>query len=266
MPSFHIDGGTTSCRPIRPVNSSGDFLVAEWRTFYSGRPFEQGVHVSGTTFLELRFNAKTDDFSLKEKSLPSGSWGDMHALDLGTTPLLPSWNDQMVFTVQAKRGSRSFGEPGWAGQACWNPALVAMPVYPPAITDADARVHSVRPGSSPCLPNALLCAPRFVTVERHMEENKLDLSPPTSQVLITEEDQPYALKAEIHGGDARTHSLKALYAKSNFVLDLTPALNFPTNGGPIEDPHHIFQDDDFIILFHRHGYIAWDFRPEAAST
>ncbi len=110
-------GGTTACRAIRPVNSSGDFLVAEWRTIFPGAPFSHGhipgeVRISGTTFIEVRFNVKSGDFSLVEKSLPSGSWSDRYALDLGTSLLLPSWNDQMAFALQATQNKRIFGGAG----------------------------------------------------------------------------------------------------------------------------------------------------------
>lgn len=276
-PNFLSVSNTTTCRAIRPVNSSGDFLIAEWRTCSSARPLEQGVHVSGTTFVELRFNTKTDDFSLKEKSLPSGTWRDMQTLALGPPPLLHSWNDQMAFSVQVIHDMTYAGVALLQRPVCRNPALVVMPIYPPAITGRDARIHTVCPGSSPHVPTALSCVPRLVTVEAHLE-NKLDILPPTSLALVTEDCESYytlrsdastqTLKGLFYtlGSDAVTRPLKGLYAKSDFLLDLTPTLTFPKHGGSIEGPHHIFQDDDFIILFHRRGYIAWDFRPEAAST
>jgi hypothetical protein len=259
---FSLGRGTISCRAIRPVNSSGDFLVAEWRTFSSSKRFEQGVHISTTTFIELRFNVRTGGFALIEKSLPSGTWDEVDALDLGTCAPLPSWSDQMAFPLQVEQNSR----PAWAQKPCWNPALVVMPICPRVITDTNVRIRSVRPGSSPDLQTALSYTPRPVTVKAHLHENKLDLSPATSLKLVTEENRPYTLKPELHGSNASTHTLKALFSKSDFVLDLPPTFKFPGNGGRIEGPHHIFQDDDFIILFHRHGYIAWDFRTEAADT
>ncbi|KAJ9157024.1 hypothetical protein NKR19_g3944 [Coniochaeta hoffmannii] len=84
--------------------------------------------------------------------------------------------------------------------------------------------------------------------------------------LETEENQRYPLKAQSHEWDASTQTLKSLYANSDFILDLPSFLECPGYSSWNLDPHHIFQDDDFIILFHRHGYTAWDFRAEPART
>jgi hypothetical protein len=38
---------------------------------------------------------------------------------------------------------------------------------------------------------------------------------------------------------------------------------YRNEGRGIHGPQRIFQDDDFIVLVHRNGYIAWDFRTTA---
>lgn len=262
-------GRTTACQVIRPVNSFGDFLVAEWRAVSPGVPFNQGhtpgeIRISGTTFIEVRFNVKTGDFSIVEKSLPSGNWRDMSTLDLGTSPLLPSWNNQTAFALQATQNRRMFGGAGSVQTVCWDLALVVMPVCQLPTAETNGQIHALRPRSSQHLQSALSCAPRSIPLKEHLSENHLDLSPAKSLTLVTDEGQVYCLKPGSHSCDASTDLLKSLYSKSDFILDLTRTLSFPENGGPIDEPHHIFQDDSFIVLFHRHGYIAWDFRTDSS--
>jgi hypothetical protein len=261
-PDYNVTGGATACRVIPAVNSSGDFLLAEWRTFTSGNPTEQGVHIPGTTFIELRFNAMEGDFSLREKSLPSGTWGDMHALDLGTTPLLHSWNDQMVFPLQVTQDRRMYGGLGSVERECSSPALVALSLCPPTTTDAGSRLCRLQPATSTQSEKGLFCIPRSVTFEAHLEQNRLDLSPAAFLTLVTAEGESYGLKTVTNS----THTLKSLYSRCDFVLDLTTTPDFGEDHGRVEGPHHIFQDDEFIVLVHRHGYIAWDFRPESPCS
>jgi len=266
VPGFNIDGANASCRAISPVNSSGDFAVAEWRTFSSGKPLHQGIHVPGTTFIELRFNAETGNFSFKEKSLPSGNWDDTRALDLGNGLLLPSWNDQMVFAVRVEQHRQLPGGAGSVEKLCWKPALVVLPLCFPITSKAHVTIHGLHPAGNQNPEAARTCSPRLVAVEAHLADNRLDLSPATSLELETEENQRYPLKAQSHEWDASTQTLKSLYANSDFILDLPSFLECPGYSSWNLDPHHIFQDDDFIILFHRHGYTAWDFRAEPART
>lgn len=271
LPDDFVPGGATDCKAIRPLNSSGDFLVGEWTTIPIGEPFNHGytpgqVRVSGTVSAEVRFNVKTGAFSLGEKSLPSGSWSDMSTLDLGMSPLLPTWNHQMAFVLQATQNRRILGGAGSEQRACWDLALVVMPTCQSPLTLTGCQIHSRRPLTNEHAQSVLSSAPCSNTVEDHVRDHNLDLSPARSLTLITEEDRAYRLKPESHSFNANTELLRSLYSKSSFILDLTPPSSFSENDGPTDGPHHIFQDDDFIILFHRHGYIAWDFRTARPSV
>lgn len=279
LPDDYVPGGATDFKAIRPLNLSGDFLVGEWTTMPIGEPFNRGstpgqVRVSGTISAVVRFNVKTGAFLLGEKSLPSGSWRDMSPLnldmsmlDLGMSPLLPSWNDQMAFVLQAtEQNRRTSGGAGSEQRACWDLALVVMPTCQSPLTLTGGRIHSRRPLTNENAQSVLLSAPRSNTVEGYVRDHNLGSPTAMSLILITEGDRAYRLKPESRSINANTELLRSLCSKSSFILDLTPPASFSANDGPTDGPHHIFQDDDFIILFHRHGYIAWDFRTARPSV
>ncbi|KAB5585775.1 hypothetical protein GE09DRAFT_37798 [Coniochaeta sp. 2T2.1] len=265
-----IEASTTACRALRPANSYGDFPVAEWRTIRSGAsssfgPAPTEIQTSGETFVEVRFNVRTGEHSLIEKAMPSGSAiiGSVYA---AAFPLLPSWNDQMIFALRVTQNRRLFGGGGRLQLTPWELAAVVLPVHPASTGWANVRLWSLRSRGDLGPHAELLRVPHSMTVEEQLDENNLNLSPAKSTTLQTAEGRIYGMRPQSDSPEARTQALRSLYSESDFVLDLNATSSLVDDGHRIDGPCHIFQDDEFIILLHQRGYIAWDFRPSSASA
>ncbi|KAB5583348.1 hypothetical protein GE09DRAFT_298192 [Coniochaeta sp. 2T2.1] len=269
-PSSRTFGGETptiACWALRPCNSNGDFSLTQWRTTGPYKPLNPGpipgkAPVLGETFVELRFNVKTSKPSFIEMSLPSGS-GIHWSPACSDYPIaLPSWNDQILFAVQAAQYGRPIagGEtPLWANSCL---AVVALPLSPPSSNHADARIQCIQCRGGRRGHSSMLCVPHNITVDEHLVG--LNWSP--TRPVTLQSDHPrnyYNLKPRCDSPDNNTQLLRSLYSESNFVLDLNSASPAIGDGSLVRGAYMMFQDDDFIIWWHQFGYVAWDFRPSS---
>lgn len=256
----HDAGATIACRPVKSVNSSGDFLVMQWKALRNGAGVDNldnldNIKPSDVTFLEIRFNVNARAFSLVHLALPDGTWGSLQTLGLGAFPLVPSWNDQIAFTLEVAKSRLSF---------------VAIPVCQAATSHSVAPIYTLREPKDPGIKSRGLQLRRAITFQEHFPQAELedavrmfDCRPLT---LETEVDQVYFVNGPSGSDTNPTELIKSLYTEASFILDLIWTRTRPGNDNQIRGPHRIFQDDEFIILFHRHGFIAWDFRTRTAVS
>ena len=232
---------------------------------------------SGPAFIELRFNVNTCSFSVVKKSLPSGlPWEERNVLinddllDPDAHFLIPSWNDQITLVVEVTRGQTIDRE---ALTLPRHFSLVAMPVCRSTIRRWSDPICVLRkPGSSHVASN-LHCVTRMIALQRHMKD-RYSHGPETTPSdrgpvleVFNGEDQPFALRPSASRGFNMRYLHSCVYAKSDFVMDLTDIFSSGGDDGNNDAqhwPYQVFQDDHFIVLFHRHGYIAWDFRTETS--
>jgi hypothetical protein len=247
-----------SCRVVQPVNSLGDFLVAELEALNphivtsSNADTSQSARVGASrrTVIEVRFNVYTGGFSLIKKYLPNAKGVSLTTQDLGPFPLL-SWNNQMTLIVETEKdtGQQDPSTPI---------SMVVIPVCRTTSVRAEIpKIHSLHPLCSPYAYLDLTCVPRLIMAEEHLAGRKVDLA--TTVAAMTEENPRYFMRRE--PGTTIAEFAKSLYSTADFVIDLSAdVLSLTGSCGRPGMPHRIFQDDEFIVMFHHKGYIAWDFR------
>lgn len=269
------DCDITACRAPRPVNSCGDFLIAEWKIRERRDNLESKSNV---VFIEVRFNVNMCNFSFLNKSLPFGPWATTATSlypdighDYDAYPSLPTWNDQAVLVLHATSDRSSVSKTNLQLQAQRSTILTVLPVSRSTTPRANASISSLHVSTGSHAKSILPLIPRLTTLEIYFAEKNLCVdsgSRTTIKVFNGLDANPVPL-ASLHALRRNSPFLKSLCSESDFTMDLSEtwmSLKDRQYGTDcLYFPHHIFQDDHFIVLFHRHGYIAWDFRADISS-